>query len=159
MISLAYLHTLLSLRLPSLSPSHLSHQDVSAGEVKREMGSSVTFLIEPTSIIRYGSAREAWGGIWEAIGKEVVRPSHTQRSSLTDAAECSALYWHPRPASRSDCESLASTYPRNGRSQNHAGAFRSVPLICCPESGTSLEEAFVLHCCAETVEAGGLAET
>lgn len=67
--SMAYIHTLLSLRLPSLAPEYLSYQDLDPGEVKRELGDLVPFLLDPASSVRYESARAAWGAVWEAIGQ------------------------------------------------------------------------------------------
>ncbi|GFZ47135.1 hypothetical protein JCM24511_04878 [Saitozyma sp. JCM 24511] len=67
-ICLAYVHTLLSFRLPSLSRAHLDSQAVSGDEVKEELGHVVPFLLEPRSTVRYESARDAWAAVWEAIG-------------------------------------------------------------------------------------------
>ena len=71
--SIAYLHTLLSLRLPSLSPTHLASQNLSAVDVQSEFGQLVPFVVESKSTVRFETARDAWASVWEAIGREAVR--------------------------------------------------------------------------------------
>jgi len=66
-ICLAYLHTLLTLRLPSLHPAHLSQQHLAAADVKSALGSLVPFLVEPRSTVRYDNARSAYSAVWEAV--------------------------------------------------------------------------------------------
>lgn len=67
---MAYIHTLLSLRLPSLAPPYLSAQSIPPQEAKDELASLLPFLADK-STVRYASARDAWGAVWEAIGAEV----------------------------------------------------------------------------------------
>lgn len=70
--SIAYVHTLLSSRLPSLSPIHLTSQDLETLEIKTSLGELVPFLVVPKSTVRYESIGSAWGNVWEAIGSEMV---------------------------------------------------------------------------------------
>ena len=96
--SLAYLHTLLSFRLPSLATAHLADQDISLEEVKKEMGILTPFLVEPKSTVRHESIRDAWGDVWEKIGKDLVSPisreylalrvSRTLRLVLSSLFDC-----------------------------------------------------------------------
>ena len=72
-ISMAYLHILLSFRLPSLSLSHLADQGISPDEIKSELGELVPFLVEPRSTVRHDTARQAWTSVWEFIGESPVR--------------------------------------------------------------------------------------
>ncbi|KAI9636945.1 uncharacterized protein MKK02DRAFT_34020 [Dioszegia hungarica] len=67
-ISLAYIHTLLSSRLPSLSPWHRAAQGVSADDLKTDVTALIPFLADQKSTIRYTSAREAYSTVWEIIG-------------------------------------------------------------------------------------------
>jgi hypothetical protein len=67
-VSLSYLHTLLSLRLPSMSPERLAQQDITIDEIKSEVTNLVPFLMDQKSTLRYTSAREAWSAVWETIG-------------------------------------------------------------------------------------------
>lgn len=67
--SIAYIHTLMSLRLPSLSPEHLLQQDISPSELTKEFADLLPWLFDPTSTVRYESARSAWAAVWEAIGR------------------------------------------------------------------------------------------
>lgn len=67
--SLAYLHVLLSFRLPSLSPEHLTSQQVSPQEVKQEVAHLVPFLVDQKSTVRHLSARDAWSAVWDAIAQ------------------------------------------------------------------------------------------
>ena len=73
--SLAYTHTLLSFRLPSLSEDDLAFQAVEREEIRSEIGDLVPFLIESKSTVRYTSTREAWTAIWDRIGGQVSFPS------------------------------------------------------------------------------------
>lgn len=70
--SIAYIHTLLSFRLPSLSPTHLASQDLETLDIKTCLGELVPFLFDPKSTVRYESIGSAWGAVWEFIGSEMV---------------------------------------------------------------------------------------
>lgn len=65
---MAYLHTLLSFRLPSLSEDYLKQQRVETGEVREELAELAPFLKEG-SIVRYESLSAAYGSVWEAIAQ------------------------------------------------------------------------------------------
>lgn len=65
---MAYLHTLLSFRLPSLSEDYLKQQRVETGEVRKELAELAPFLKEG-SIVRYESLSAAYGSVWEAIAQ------------------------------------------------------------------------------------------
>lgn len=65
--SIAYIHTLLSLRLPSLAPVYLQAQAVSQSEALDELTSLLPVLAD-RSTVRYTSVRDAWDAVWEAIG-------------------------------------------------------------------------------------------
>ena len=65
--SLAYLHILLSLRLPSLSQTYLSEQEVTVEEVMEEIRTFAPFLVEARSTVRYASVRQAWSSVWESV--------------------------------------------------------------------------------------------
>jgi hypothetical protein len=69
--SMAYIHVLMSLRLPSLDPEHLTAADVSKEEVRDDLTDLLPFLAE-RSTVRYESTRDAWGAVWEAMGKGEV---------------------------------------------------------------------------------------
>ncbi|WVQ81383.1 hypothetical protein IAT38_003507 [Cryptococcus sp. DSM 104549] len=73
-ISLAYVHTFLSFRLPSLSPTYISAQQLEVADLKSYLGQIVPFLVEPKSTVRYESLGEAWGSVWEAIGRDMSPP-------------------------------------------------------------------------------------
>lgn len=66
--SLGYFHTLLSSRLPSLSPSDLSSQRISSTDLRTDLNPLIPFLADQKSTIRYSTAREAYSAIWETIG-------------------------------------------------------------------------------------------
>lgn len=70
---LAYLHILLSSRLPSLDQQYLSSGSVSVDEVKNDFGEFLPFLVDTKSTVRYESVREAWTDVWERIGRSIVR--------------------------------------------------------------------------------------
>jgi hypothetical protein len=70
--SVAYLHTLLSFRLPSLDGTYLKDSGVEITDIKTEIGRLVPFLVDPQSTIRYTTAREAYSSIWERIGTNEV---------------------------------------------------------------------------------------
>ncbi|KAK4685742.1 hypothetical protein P7C73_g4402, partial [Tremellales sp. Uapishka_1] len=76
-ICLAYIHTMLSLRLPSLSPEHLIAQSVHVAELKDDIGRLVPFLQDVKSTVRHGTLREAWSSPWEAIGEDLEPPPDT----------------------------------------------------------------------------------
>ncbi|KAL1411161.1 hypothetical protein Q8F55_002111 [Vanrija albida] len=67
-VVLAYLHTLLSFRLPSLDSAYLAAAGVDPEDVKAEIAALVPFLTSAKSTTRYTSAQEAWGAVWEGIG-------------------------------------------------------------------------------------------
>jgi hypothetical protein len=71
---LAYLHTLLSLRLPSLDNRYLKEGKLSVADVKAEIDALVPFLSDQKSTVRYGSVREAWEAVWGTIGETLVSP-------------------------------------------------------------------------------------
>ena len=71
--SVAYLHTLLSSRLPSLDEEYIRDSGVQITDVKFELGRLVPFLVDPKSTIRYTTTREAYSSIWERIGTDEVR--------------------------------------------------------------------------------------
>ncbi|ODN80965.1 hypothetical protein L202_03077 [Cryptococcus amylolentus CBS 6039] len=73
-LSMAYLHTLLSYRLPSLHPTHLKSQDVEASELKSYFNLLTPFLVEPKSTTRHESLGSAWGSVWEAISSDMDVP-------------------------------------------------------------------------------------
>lgn len=77
-IGIAYIHTLLSFRLPSLSPTHLASQDLETLDIKTCLGELVPFLIDPKSTVRYESIGSAWGAVWESIGSEMSSPPSAQ---------------------------------------------------------------------------------
>lgn len=85
--SMAYVHVLMSLRLPSLDPEYLTAADVSKEEVRDELTDLLPFLAE-RSTVRYESARDAWGAVWEAMGKGEV-------STLTFLLDTTAGLLHP----------------------------------------------------------------
>lgn len=71
--SIAYLHTLLSFRLPSLDQIYLNESGIEIAEIKSEISRLVPFLVDQKSIIRYSNAREAYSSIWEGLGADQVR--------------------------------------------------------------------------------------
>jgi hypothetical protein len=71
--SVAYLHTLLSFRLPSLEDHYLRDSGVEVAEIKTELSRLVPFLVDQKSTIRYTTPREAYSSIWERIGEGQVR--------------------------------------------------------------------------------------
>lgn len=70
--SIAYIHALLSFRLPSLSSTHLASQDLETLDIRTCLGELVPFLVDPKSTVRYESIGSAWGNVWESIGSEMV---------------------------------------------------------------------------------------
>ena len=70
---MAYLHTLLSFRLPSLDDHYLKDSGVETAELKAELSRLVPFLVDQKSTIRYTTTREAYSSIWERIGEGQVR--------------------------------------------------------------------------------------
>ncbi|WVQ73782.1 hypothetical protein IAR50_003362 [Cryptococcus sp. DSM 104548] len=77
-LSMAYLHTLLSYRLPSLHPIYQRSQDVEASELKAYFGLLVPFLVDPRSTTRHESLGSAWGSVWEAISSDMDVPPSPQ---------------------------------------------------------------------------------
>ncbi|ORY28764.1 hypothetical protein BCR39DRAFT_533731, partial [Naematelia encephala] len=73
-ICIAYLHALLSLRLPSLSCTYLDDQAVTPREAKEEILRLVPFLADAKSTVRYESTREAYSSVWETIGHDIDPP-------------------------------------------------------------------------------------
>ncbi|WWC72945.1 uncharacterized protein I206_106909 [Kwoniella pini CBS 10737] len=69
-ICIAYLHTLLSFRLPSLSPEYIQDADVTVQEIKEYIGQLIPFLIDQKSTVRYENLSSAWGSIWDKINQE-----------------------------------------------------------------------------------------
>ncbi|CAK9782884.1 hypothetical protein CC85DRAFT_240382 [Cutaneotrichosporon oleaginosum] len=67
-LCMAYVHTLLSFRLPSLAPEYLEGEVES---VRAELARLLPFLAE-RSTVRYDNARAAWGAVWEAMGEGEV---------------------------------------------------------------------------------------
>ncbi|OWZ38942.1 hypothetical protein C351_04034 [Cryptococcus neoformans c8] len=77
-IGIAYIHALLSFRLPSLSSTHLASQDLETLDIRTCLGELVPFLVDPKSTVRYESIGSAWGNVWESIGSEMSTPPSTQ---------------------------------------------------------------------------------
>ncbi|WWC63867.1 uncharacterized protein I303_106472 [Kwoniella dejecticola CBS 10117] len=69
-ICIAYLHTLLSFRLPSLSLDYLHEADILPQEIKEFIGKSLPFLIDQKSTVRYENIPSAWGSVWDKITLE-----------------------------------------------------------------------------------------
>ena len=69
---MAYLHTLLSFRLPSLDEIYVRDSDVAASDIKSELSRLVPFLVDQKSTIRYTTTREAYTSTWEQIGADRV---------------------------------------------------------------------------------------
>ncbi|BEJ11754.1 hypothetical protein CspHIS471_0202140 [Cutaneotrichosporon sp. HIS471] len=67
-LCMAYVHTLMSLRLPSLAPEYLTAAGVGVEEVRDELAHLLPFLAE-RSTVRYESVRDAWAAVWEAMDK------------------------------------------------------------------------------------------
>ncbi|KAL7421017.1 Zinc finger HIT domain-containing protein 2 [Cryptotrichosporon argae] len=65
-VTLAYLHTLLSLRLPSLARQSAANS--SAHDVSAALAPLVPFLFDQKSTTRHASAREAYESTWASIG-------------------------------------------------------------------------------------------
>ncbi|KAK8844066.1 hypothetical protein IAR55_006860 [Kwoniella newhampshirensis] len=74
-ICLAYVHTLLSFRLPSLDPTYLSAQEVESAGLKGYLGQLVPFLVDAKSTVRHETLSFAWGSVWEIIGSDQTSPS------------------------------------------------------------------------------------
>lgn len=66
---MAYLHTLLSFRLPSLATEYLQQQRVQTSEVREELMDLLPFLREG-STVRYESLSSAYGSVWDAIAEQ-----------------------------------------------------------------------------------------
>ncbi|WVQ93073.1 hypothetical protein IAU59_000137 [Kwoniella sp. CBS 9459] len=86
-ICIAYVHTLLSFRLPSLDSLYLATVDKSsttenntdtnngaAVEISKQIGDLVPFLTDPRSTVRYESLGAAWGSVWEIVGAQSDTP-------------------------------------------------------------------------------------
>ena len=71
--SVAYLHTLLSFRLPSLDNHYLKDSGIDTTEIKTELSRLVPFLVDQKSTIRCTTTREAYSSVWERIGEGQVR--------------------------------------------------------------------------------------
>ncbi|EAL19975.1 hypothetical protein CNBF3020 [Cryptococcus deneoformans B-3501A] len=91
-IGIAYIHTLLSFRLPSLSPTHLASQDLETLDIKTCLGELVPFLFDPKSTVRYESIGSAWGAVWEFIGSEMSSPPSTQILQQLLSIICSLVH-------------------------------------------------------------------
>lgn len=79
-LSLAYVHLLLSYRLPSMDPTFLGQQGVTADELKTDLAALVPFLVDPKSTVRYESVRQAWTAVWENLqAMMLVRAQHDFR--------------------------------------------------------------------------------
>nr|XP_031861499.1 uncharacterized protein CI109_003103 [Kwoniella shandongensis]KAA5528571.1 hypothetical protein CI109_003103 [Kwoniella shandongensis] len=74
-ICIAYLHTLLSFRLPSLDSSFISAQELDASELKTYIGQLVPFLVDAKSTVRHETFSSAWGSVWEVICSDLQSPS------------------------------------------------------------------------------------
>jgi len=92
--SVAYLHILLSFRLPSLDNHYLKDSGIEATEIKTELSRIVPFLVDQKSTIRYTTTREAYSSIWERIGDGEVRLQYYPLSKLL-------IHRSLRPAPRS----------------------------------------------------------
>lgn len=66
--SIAYIHVLLSNRLPLLSESYLSSPHFSTSELRSDFTTLIPFLSDQKSTVRYNTAREAYSAVWEVIG-------------------------------------------------------------------------------------------
>jgi hypothetical protein len=89
----AYLHTLLSFRLPSLDETYLKDSEVEAAEIKAEISRLVPFLVDQKSTIRYTTTREAYSSIWERIGANQVS---IQTPNFGGLLTLSGTFAHPR---------------------------------------------------------------
>ncbi|WVO15329.1 hypothetical protein L204_102985 [Cryptococcus depauperatus] len=69
-IGLAYLHVLLSFRLPSLAPVYLHGQDLEPLDIITHIGQLVPFLVSAKSTVRHENFESAWTYVWEAIGRD-----------------------------------------------------------------------------------------
>ncbi|OCF39565.1 hypothetical protein I317_06627 [Kwoniella heveanensis CBS 569] len=69
-ICIAYIHTLLSYRLPSLDATYLATGTTGRIHIRTYIGRLVPFLVEPRSTVRYESLGAAWGSVWEIIGSQ-----------------------------------------------------------------------------------------
>lgn len=70
---MAYLHTLLSFRLPSLAEEYLKQQRVQSQEVRHELVDLAPFLKEG-SVVRYESLSAAYGSVWDSIASQSDHP-------------------------------------------------------------------------------------
>ncbi|BEJ04400.1 hypothetical protein CcaverHIS641_0202170 [Cutaneotrichosporon cavernicola] len=86
-LCMAYVHALMSLRLPSLAPEYLTAAGVGVEEVRDELARLLLFLAE-RSTVRYESVRDAWAAVWEAMDKGEV---HT----LAFLLDTVATLFHP----------------------------------------------------------------
>ncbi|WWC91059.1 uncharacterized protein L201_006000 [Kwoniella dendrophila CBS 6074] len=66
-ICIAYIHILLSYRIPSLSPEYLRASDISSQEIKDNINELLPFLVNPKSTTRYENISSAWGSVWDKI--------------------------------------------------------------------------------------------
>lgn len=66
--SFAYLHVLLSSRLPSLDPSYTTTHQLSREEIKAELSALLPFLADPRSTVRHDALRPAYLSVWEILG-------------------------------------------------------------------------------------------
>ncbi len=157
--SLAYVHTLLSLRLPSLALSSLNEQGTSVNQVKTELGELVPFLVEAKSSVRYESARDAWASVWENIGKTLVRSCWINFDWCFSSAGSAFLNRPPHPAPGAAEIATSPTHPRFGTTDDHARSLRPVRTVLHTKTRRSSEEAGILRGGAEGVETRRLAET
>ncbi|BEI81051.1 hypothetical protein CcaverHIS002_0202110 [Cutaneotrichosporon cavernicola] len=82
-LCMAYVHALMSLRLPSLAPEYLTAAGVGVEEVRDELARLLLFLAE-RSTVRYESVRDAWAAVWEAMDKGRGTPTSPQLLDMTD---------------------------------------------------------------------------
>ncbi|OCF79062.1 hypothetical protein I204_01006 [Kwoniella mangroviensis CBS 8886] len=92
-ICIAYLHTLLSFRLPSLSSNYLQQANITPQEVKEYIGKLVPFLIDPKSTVRYENPSSAWGKVWDNIVEDPS--SHSSISTLQHLLSLVPPLFHP----------------------------------------------------------------
>lgn len=71
--SVAYVHTLLSFRLPSLAEEYLKQQRVDPKEVRGELVDLAPFLKEG-SVVRYESLSAAYGSVWDSVAAQSDTP-------------------------------------------------------------------------------------
>ncbi|WVW79523.1 hypothetical protein I302_101492 [Kwoniella bestiolae CBS 10118] len=93
-LCIAYLHTLLSFRLPSLSSSYLVEADLTSQEIKESIGKLVPFLVDPKSTVRYENPSSAWGNVWDKIVDDLP-PDQTNLSTLHHLLSLLSALIHP----------------------------------------------------------------